>query len=293
MIRLLLLLLLAFELSAKIRILTFHFNQPQLIEIQDKALKKFLLDDYEVIVFNDADNEANETAIRTTCEKLGFQCIRFEQDWHRTDPLNDQIQRWIEEQGGNRDFLAGFKNDPSQHPSIRHSHVIQFALDRCGYDHDDALVILDGDCFPIRPISIRQLLTEGDFVGIELFRAPFIAFYPQRLPDVRGLHFSVSFVDGSFHDTGGACQHYLRSHPSLFFKEYPQRNSNGYPDLSIQEMMSLGFTEGEARICKAMPTKFYLEFLIGNHFIHLGSSVTNLVAVKTKLKHIFTWIDFK
>ncbi len=41
-------------LSAKVLLFTFAYNRPELIELQYKTFKKFLLDDYELIVINDA-----------------------------------------------------------------------------------------------------------------------------------------------------------------------------------------------------------------------------------------------
>ena len=69
-------------LFAKVRILTFHYNRPDFLEYQMRAFQKYLLDDYEVIVFNDAKDAGNECAIRSFCEEHGILCVRFEPEWH-------------------------------------------------------------------------------------------------------------------------------------------------------------------------------------------------------------------
>lgn len=282
----------ALPLTAKIRLLTFHFNDSELIELQQKAFKKFMADDYELIVFNDADNAMDEEKIRASCKKYNLQCVRYEQEWHRIDPLNNQIKQWVKESPHIEAFLNRFKDDPSQHPSIRHSHVIQFALDHFGYGHDDILAIVDGDLFPIRPVNLRELLKNGGIIGIEGFRAPFIAFNPTTLPDVRELKFNVSFIDNLFHDTGSHCRYYLMDHPSIGFKEYCPKNSDRLNHLSIDQLISLGFKEGEANLIRAIPSKLCVEFHIDNRFIHLSASTSNSMALKIKLKHIHAWLDF-
>lgn len=69
--------------------------------------------------------------------------------------------------------------------------MIQYALDHYGYDHDDIIVILDGDAFPIRPLNLYHLLADNPIVGIKRLIqednmdhlwAPFIAFNPKALP---------------------------------------------------------------------------------------------------------------
>lgn len=88
-------LLLTEGISAKVRILTFHYNKPDFIELQHRCLQKFMLDEYELIVFNDAATEENERAIRETCESLGIECVRFQPKWHLTSPLNWKIKQWL------------------------------------------------------------------------------------------------------------------------------------------------------------------------------------------------------
>ena len=40
--------------QTKVLIFTYSYNKPEFIELQYKTFKKFLLDDHELIVFNDA-----------------------------------------------------------------------------------------------------------------------------------------------------------------------------------------------------------------------------------------------
>lgn len=53
---LLILLCLTFSLTAKIRLLSFHSDCPELALLQEQLFQKFMVDDYEWIVFNEADH---------------------------------------------------------------------------------------------------------------------------------------------------------------------------------------------------------------------------------------------
>ena len=188
------------EVTGKVRILTFHYNQASFIELQQRCLKRFMLDDYELIVFNDASTLENEQAIQGTCDRLGIKCVRFQPQWHLSDPLNHQITKWLEDPSlQDSAFLHLPLQTFANQPSVRHSHVIQYALDHYGYDHDDAVVIMDGDAFFIREISLKKRLKDLDIFGmtreikekdVSYLWVPFIAFNPSKLPDTKDLKFN-------------------------------------------------------------------------------------------------------
>lgn len=240
------------HLFAKVRILTFHYNQPDFIELQVKTLKKFLLDDFELIVFNDADTRQNAESIEQVCNENGIQCVRYEQEWHFTSPLNAYLKKRLEEAPSALAGLDGSLEEIAAQGSVRHSHVIQYALDHFGYDHDDIVVIMDGDNFIINYLSIRELLGSCDIVGVnkwydedarrriqgEKTVAPgddyflwvvFIAFDPRKLPDVRQLQFHVDLIEdrGRIDDTGSAFCRYRKDHPNLKIETFAYQSCNG------------------------------------------------------------------
>lgn len=69
----------------KILIITHNFNRPDFIEIQHATFKKFLQDDYEYVVFNDATDSTLVQQINNICNKLQIEWIRVPlcQDIHR------------------------------------------------------------------------------------------------------------------------------------------------------------------------------------------------------------------
>src|SRR5712671_5707704 len=114
---------------ASVRILTFHYNQAEFIEIQYRALQKFLRDDFELIVFNDANTLENEKAIEHICCELGIKCVRFEQQWHHSDPLNSYLKSRLGE--STTVGIWGWNamtsiEEIASNPSVRHSHIIQY-----------------------------------------------------------------------------------------------------------------------------------------------------------------------
>ena len=158
------------QVFAKIRILTFHCNQSDFIELQYKTLIKFLKDDFELLVFNDAITKENEQSIEDICNKYQIKCIRFQQEWHLTDPLNCYLKMRLEEPStiGTWGWNASTSiEEIGNNPSVRHNHVIQYALDHYGYDHDDMVVIMDGDNFLIKPLSIRELLNSNHIIAFD------------------------------------------------------------------------------------------------------------------------------
>ena len=53
--------------SKNVLIMTYSYNRPDFIEIQNKTFKKFLKDDYTFVVFNDAPQEEVANQIIETC----------------------------------------------------------------------------------------------------------------------------------------------------------------------------------------------------------------------------------
>ncbi len=290
------------HLFAKVRILTFHCNQAQFIEMQYKTLSKFLMDDFELIVFNDAKTEEHEKKIEDVCQKYQIRCVRFKPQWHLTDPLNAYLKKRLEEPStiGHWGWNAATSFEEfANHPSVRHCHVIQYALDHYGYDHDDIVVIMDGDNFLIEPLSIRGLLDTNDIIGfnqradefakqrmygqlavpkgMEMPWIVFIAFDPRKLPDIREMHFHVDVVSGHPHlpnntisDTGAAIYKYLWKHPYLQLQMYPWQLSYTYRCFSHQELKQLQLTDRIIQFINDIAPE-NVQFFVFEHFVHIGA----------------------
>ncbi len=284
-------LFMAQELSAKVRFLTFQFNRPEFLELQLKLLEKFVEDDYEVIVFDDAIYPSLEEAFRNICEENKIQYVRFQPEWHKSDPLNEYVYQVFQDPNLETFFVFGPNREVtiegiSRHSSIRHNHVIQYALDHFGYDHDDIVVILDHDLFPIKSVSIRELLKKEPLIGIKIdsdhpyIWVPFVAFSPKRLPDVKELKFHCDRINGYFHDTGAHTYYYLKNHPEVSYTTYPRVLDRTFYHLPAEALKASGFFQEEIDLIKDMPWSGCIEFYVDYHFLHYGVGSADFHPIK-------------
>lgn len=273
------------ELSAKVRFLTFHCNRPEFIEIQAKTFKKFIQDEYEIIVFNDAKTDEGAEEIKQMCAKHAIPCVRYEQAWHRSDPINDLFRsyRFIVLPGhGFGDFDI---ETISNCAGIRHSHVIQYALDHFGYEHDDIVVLIDGDCFPIRKTNIRKLMNGADIVGSSIHMAlgrgwwptgdpkysylwvVFTAMDMPKLPNKQDLRFHMQVYEGLIYDTGSNSWKYLHDNPQVVAKKVKPLKFEDLKKCSMSRLASLGLTPGQIQLVRRS-SQALTEFHQECHFLH-------------------------
>lgn len=289
---------------AAVRILTFHYNEPSFVEMQYKTLCKFLRDDFELIVINDAKTPENEQGIEALCNAYGIRCIRFQPEWHLTDPINTYLQGLLQQP-----TTCGFwgwdahttLEEIGRNPSVRHSHVIQYALEHYGYDHDDVVVIMDSDNFLIQSTSFRELLGDRhlvafdqrlDFEGIQRKRGQlavprslgmpwvvFIAFRPNSLPHPRELRFHVDEIDDhpllpphSMGDTGAALHRYFHTYPHLEVQTLYGQDSGVLREyFTPDELKDLGFAPPLIQfIHEIAPGN--VQFFAFERFLHFGAA---------------------
>lgn len=267
------------HISAKVRFLTFHYNNPQFIEMQYKTFKKFMLDDYELIVFNDAKEPSTELAIMETCKKYDIQCVRYEQQWHKEQSLNYQITEWLKDPNiiDLHHFVSRDPQEIGNHASVRHCHVIKYAFENYGKNHNDIVVIVDGDAFPIKPFSVRSLLSDCAMAGLLKYNylwVVFIAFDPRTLPDINDLKFDIAVIDNCINDTGSYTYHYLKNNPNIVVKTDSGICSDSIHNKDVSTLVNEGFTNPEIELIKNRvfpPVIFNWE----RHFFHFFSASFN------------------
>jgi glycosyltransferase involved in cell wall biosynthesis len=285
----LLLLCITASAFAKIRILTFHYNEPEFIELQFLSFKQFMRDDFELIVFNDGNTPEREEGVRKMCEKHGIQCVRYEPEWHIAEPYNEQLKEWANQFPS----WIPFKTHPvtiehiAKDPSIRHCHVIQHALNLFGYNHDDIVVILDGDVFAVRPLSLRELMKGNDIIGsyrvtdsgsyqmghghTEYLWVTFIAFNPVNLPDKADFHFFPDLINGKMQDSGSHLYHYVNNHPEVSVKKYPVYWHWGKKG-SRESWNTEGLNGWEKHFLATLDKDLSVQFQLENRLLHFGES---------------------
>lgn len=275
------LLLFCLDASAKVRLITFHFNKPNFLEWQIKSIQKYLLDDYELIVINDAIQPDLQAAIETTCATYAIPCVRFEQEWHKDDPLTQRVYDWLQGEAEGSYSSLYPKSSYSlveNFPSIRHAHLLRFAMEHFGYDHDDIVVILDGDLFFLRPTSIRAMMENYDLVGSDrsvpdsrYISVPFVAMDMRTLPNKRDFTFDLDLLHHQLGDTGSHIHYYLIDNPDVrlhIFPYYSKRIHN----LPTQDLASYGFTPKQIDLMDSIFDTTNAEFHIDFHFFHYGAS---------------------
>lgn len=203
--------------------MTTAFNKPEFIEIQYRTLKKYLLDDFDYFVFNDAmTNSSYECLIKDICEKFKIHHIRYPQEFHtKYDKLF-----------------------PNIHPApIRQTDVIQYAFEKFFYNHDDILVIIDSDIFFTHEVSLRDRMTNYDVLALPfpskisnehkvisscIFPSSmFMCLKVKILPKKEGIKFNTGYIGSAFIDSFGFLQFYfyLRDDVKInYLKIYPSCN---------------------------------------------------------------------
>ena len=244
--------------AENVLIMTYSFNRPDFIEIQDKTFKKFLKDDYTFVVFNDAPQEEVSNQIIETCNRLNLRCIRIPQAIH------------------NAPYLERWPGEDYNHPSVRCSNAVQFSLNNVGFDHDGIVMIIDSDMFLVKEFSIQNFLDGFDIAGvlqsrqhIEYIWIGLVLLNMQTLPDKKTINVNCGKVDGIGVDAGGQTYHYLKNHPNIM--KNPM-DIHYYPsDFIVSETTHENVKFLFAHDCHNF------EFLLNNSFFHYrgGSNWNN------------------
>ncbi len=184
----------------KLLIFTYSYNRPDFIEIQQKTFNKFLQDDYTFVVFNDAVDPIIALEIQQKCKELGIKCIDIPQHIHK-----------------------------SHNPSDRNGAVVDFSLDKLGYQHNGMVILLDSDLFLVKEFSIvnymqdfplsgvAQARTDGEIV-IDYLWVGIVFIDMSKLPNKESLRFSPGNIRGINVDTGGFSHFYLSQNRSVPIK---------------------------------------------------------------------------
>ena len=259
-----------FNCSARVIIFTYSYNRPDFIEIQYKTFKKFLLDDYEFIVFNDATNPAMKQEIRDMCKTCHIQCIDIPQEIH--SHLNSIIA-------------------PNVLAAERNCNVVQYSLDLLGFKHDDILVLLDSDLFLINYFSIRKFLAGYDIASflrkcsdsprhnckkihpnhptIEYLWIGLIFLDMRTLPnkEIFNVHREPVLLDNHKLinlDSGGYTYYYLRENPQVAIKRIQRIN--------LKEMLCKQCIKQKNETC-SHNTQSLLELGLSSQIINLTQTI--------------------
>ena len=202
----LILILIIHSLSAKLTIFTVAFNKPEFIALQHKSLQAFLQDDYEQILFINASDEEIARQLISECRRLDISYIRL--------PVHKKPRLTC------------------------HGKALNFALSYLLSQEAEKVVLLENDCFLLRPFSIEQ-----DFQNVDLAYIPrtyyhteeaaskatlvfdskicycnpmFVYLNLHTLPDPSSIRWEYGRVQPHLYlDTGGPTVKYLQKYPDI------------------------------------------------------------------------------
>lgn len=254
--------------EAKVLIITYVYNRPDFIDYHCRTFEKFLLDDYEYMVFNDAPPGEKYDEIKAVCRKWNVPCI--------------DNPEWIHQHTQEEPFW----HEASGTGTRRHSDGINFSMRAIGYKYDGIVALFDSDLFLIKPLSIEKLMQGKDIVSV-MRQAwndnpalehlwPGLTFLAMnRLPNKETLDFKCGNINGNIVDTGGYTYYYLRDNnlrvESLgLHSDNPTiwENSKLPPKDKILSFRKQGFSPTQINWLMKYPDPD-VEFFYQGHFIHV------------------------
>ena len=242
--------------EARILVITHSYNRPDFIEIQYHTFKKFLKDEYEFVVFNDAPSDNMKTAIEQTCDRLGIQCIRIPQKIHTYA------------------YLYRLPRETCNNPCVRCANVVQYSLNEYGLSHDDLVAIIDSDMFLVKDFSIREYMAQHDLAGVHQTRDNGVEyvwngllFFDMRtLPNKTLINFNCGEVNNTPVDVGGQMHHYLKQTPDARVRFIQQDYVANHAHKSAQALLDMGFSASMAEFIRANPP--LVELYADGAFVH-------------------------
>lgn len=271
---LIILLITSNSLYSHLLIITHSYNRPDFIEIQYKTFKKFMHDEYEFIVFNDARDSQIREQINKICSQYQISCIEIPQEIH------------------DRPYLQRDNNSGYNHSAVRCANVVQYSLDILGFDHDDLVMIIDSDMFLVNEFSVREYLKNHDIAALPQCRSNeqekidyiwngLIFFNMATLPHKRTLNFNCGWVNGALTDVGGYTYYYFKNNPDVklkhfeslvYVKDFWCNNCFNNPETQIcihnnHIMDSLHFSNPLKKLV-AQDRHSIMEVFINNTFLH-------------------------
>jgi hypothetical protein len=281
-------LLIPTAVHAKVLIITHSYNRPEFIEIQYKTFKHFLQDEYEFVVFNDANTAEMFGQITAMCDRYHIRSIAIPQEIH------------------DRPYLPRVAGDPYHRPNIRHANVLQYSLDVLGFDFDGIVAIVDSDLFLVKPMSISEFMVDCDIASVQrgapggiICMWPGIVFLRMdTLPDKRTLNFNCGPIGKYNVDSGGWTHYYLSQHPALRIKwvnelqggrlfcpdRFHEVSSATTVAQEITTLRTMGFDDNQIQFLQNKPDT--IGFVCNGYFLHYraGSNYDNQSAEYMKRK---------
>jgi len=247
-----------------IKIFAIHFNRPDFILLQNKTLRKFVKEDFEYVVVNNASQPEIRNVLEQAAKSISIRTI--------------QVFENIDQHAA-----AAY---PGYHHSIAMNQILRDEIK----NQNDICVILDGDMFLLKPYSFEEkmkgvqllgglLQQKGRYwltpvaIGMKPFELPDfdsinligshifnmephdkskdVSFYPRKVGDnyvfdCPACTGAVSCSDENHIrlDTGGEIYTYLRDHPDVKVKRMSTTSQIKNDSIhKFPELTKHGYTE--------------------------------------------------
>jgi len=299
---------------SKILIFIPVYNRPDFIELQYHTFKKFLKDEYELVVFSDAKSDEMHQKIEDICHKYNLTCYRIPQKIHD----KPYLPRPASGHGSNY-----------HGPDVRNCNVIQYALDTIGFQYNGIVAIVDSDVFLIREFSIKNYLAGALLGGPKKLCSswprhnckklhpnikPFYYLWPgliffdmQNLPNKDTINMNCGYVYGKIPvDTGGFLHYYLKDNSEVKFHCFDKivlcnlfcpsckKKSRPVPPCTHNKaiLQKYGLDNKAIGFAQNMPLPGRregkdIEFLLGGVFVHYRCG-TNYANFPSHFEHLKT-----
>ncbi len=222
----------------KITLYTSADKRPDFIPLQYRSLKRFLKDDYEFVVLNNAlDSKSRREEISRICQELGIRCIEVKKDPRFSVIGKQKVFTW----------LGSYRN-----ANVGTAYPIKWAWKKMIDDNKDGLfAIIDSDMFLCREVSLIEETGNKDASFIIQYRGledgrksasvtyiwnAFCIFNPSKIPALKEMNWDCgiikeSYINGYSVDVGGYIHPWLKDH-KISFKHISELALHHYDQIS-------------------------------------------------------------
>jgi hypothetical protein len=201
----------------KITIYTLADKRPDFIAVQHASFKKFIKDEYEFIVLNNAMGSRKRTEeIYRICEELHIKCIKVKKDRKFNIIGKQKSIGWT----------GTYTN-----PNVACAYPIKWAWEEmCEYNKDKLFMLIDSDMFIRRDISFsnemegydaalwmqyRGLSEKRTKASVTYFTNGICIFDPSKIKNIKEMNWDCgiikkAFVNGYAVDVGGYIYTWLK-----------------------------------------------------------------------------------
>jgi hypothetical protein len=185
-----------------IHIFTYAHKRPDFIKIQYESIKKYVIGEYEYVVFNNAiDSMQQHNDIKKICDELNIKCVDIIID-------NDITSKLI---------MGHIYNNTYSNANVGTSYPIMYTFKNY-LTSESKICIIDSDMFFINNINFNEVMKNKDALYIPQYRDnnnlkymwnAFVCLNFERNELLKNLDWNCDYVGNIGLDVGGKTRHFL------------------------------------------------------------------------------------